>query len=181
MPTNVLLTRWHGGWAEAVVEQPLDEIVPRRIEGTLGVGAARSETEAMRIARQQLRIFSNERVEILASIEPVIASNTPDYARIPYTGIRVGDMATVGDPWNETGLERLLSVTVSADDLGYPTFDSTWRDVVVDGQEAFAQWLKKMANGTLGGQSKPATPIGQIFDKSPTCCLPPITVIEDDG
>jgi hypothetical protein len=62
------------------------------------------------------------------------------------------------DPVEETE-ERLVAMTVTTDPEGWPMYAATWRDVLYEGQAAYSQWLQKMANGTLGGQSKAATPV----------------------
>lgn len=162
MPTNVLLIRWEGGWHEATPKNTdLETLLPRRIEGTLGLGAAQSTQEVDRIADKQLDLFKVGQVVVEGSIEP----RFDDKGRTPYIGFQVGDKVSIaGNP------EYVINATVTEDEEGAVSYAIDWGDPIIRGKEAFAQWLKKMANGTLGGQAKPATPIALVPSRKPGCC-----------
>lgn len=172
MPTNVLLVRWSGGWHER--GQPgvaLDEYYPRRVEGTLGIGSARSISETNHIADKQLEIFANERAEVSCTVEPPL---TPlDAIHTPYLGFNVGDSMPMTIN-GATSNERVVSVTVTEDEEGFPQYAMTWKDLITVGQEAYAQWLKKMANGTLSGRSAVASPVSDIPPPPPSYKPTPI-------
>lgn len=174
MPTNVMLIRWQGGWHERPLSDgsDLENLLPRRIEGTLGLGAAQSTQEVDRIADKQLDLFKNSRVAISAEIAP----RFDDKGRTPYIGFQVGDKVTVEDVE-----ERVVGVTVSEDEEGAVSYQVDWRDLVFEGEEAFAQWLKKMANGTLGGQAKPANPVSQSTGGGGNACPPTLPLPSGSG
>lgn len=160
MSTSVLLVRWHGGWHE------VDSGLPDRREALLGLGAVQSVGELERIANRQLDVFSDQRTEITVGLAPVDDTDTP------YLAFTTGDTVTVPDEAGAPTSERVMAITVTEDEEGIVTFVPVMRDVILDEQARFAQAIKKMSNGTIGGHSKVATPAAQISTAGRDCCPP---------
>lgn len=163
MITNALLIRWSGGWAERV--NAASVTTHGRREAVLGLGAVQSIDEVYRIADEQLEIYASPREQISADIEPMSDTDTP------YLGFTVGDTITVPDSTGTPSAERVIAITVSEDEDGHVTYAPELHDVILGMQERFGQNLKKLANGTLRGDSKVAQPVASIVDNS-TCCAP---------
>lgn len=164
MATNALLIRWNGGWTE--VTDTISIGAHGRLEGLLGIGAVRSLDEVTRIATGQLAIFADERTMITAGTQPRFD------AECPYLGYGVGDTVLVPDVDGTPTSERIVALAVTEDSEGEPVFTPTLHDVILTEQERFNLAIKKMLNGTLHGQSTPATPAAAVAQLDPTCCPP---------
>lgn len=161
MITNSLLVLWHGGWRERTDFSAISAHV--RVEGLLGLGSIQSPQEADRIADAQLAIFATPQVEITVGTDPVGAADAP------YLGYQLGDTVVI-----DSVAERVIGISVSEDDDGVLTFVPQLRDSLPDEQDRLNLTVKKMANGTLGGSAKPATPASliNIASNAPNCCPP---------
>lgn len=164
MAANALLVRWFYGWSE--VRDDAAIAANGRREALLGIGAAHSREEMVRVAQSQLAIFADTRTEISADVVPVDETDTP------YLGFNIGDTITVPGMDGTPTAERVMAVTVSEDDNGYLTYAPEIKDVILGRQERQAQTIKKMADGTLDGASKPAQPVATFTNREPTCCSP---------
>lgn len=167
MIATVLLVYWANGWAE-VGDIGLIGTYGRR-EATLGLGAIQSIEEVNRICREQFRLYGEPLIEISVDLHPQMSVEDR-----PYRAFGVGDVvSTVPGPGGPTE-ERCLELTVQEDENGVVTYAPTFRDVIIEAQEAFQETLKKMANGTLGG-SPAATPLSAVtLASSPDCCPPAV-------
>lgn len=168
---NALLVRWSKGWHE--VTDAASIAAHGRHEALLGLGAVESVEELERIAGRQLDAYGTVREEIAGNLAPVGAADTP------YIAFEVGD--TIGVPASDgsPSQERVTALTVAEDENGQLTWVPELRDVLLTQAERLEQGLKKMADGTLGGESRVATPTGQITTQAPivkaaTSVQPPV-------
>ena len=163
MIVTSLLVRWGGGWHD--VTSPSAVARHGRIEAALGLGASSSLAEVETVANQQLAIFGDPRTEIPVDLFP----RTDDDR--PLVAFSTADRVTVPDRTGAPVLERVQAITATMDGDGRVTYAVDLRDVLLDEQERFAETLAKMANGTLGGDSKVAQPTSQVpvVDR-PDCC-----------
>lgn len=164
---NTLLVRWAGGWRE--VTDPAAVAAHGRHESLLGLGAVASTTEVDWAATQVLTYWVNGQTQISADLRPSSDDDTP------YTAFRVGDTVTVPGRTGGSLAERVVALTVSEDDNGELTWAPDLKGVLLSASERFEQALKKMADGTLSGQSKSASPVGAPETKP--AAVQPITVI----
>lgn len=156
MIVDALLTRWASGWSE--VNRPDAIAVHGRREGFLSLGAVASRDEMTTIATQQLAVFGDPRTEIAADLVPVGNNDTP------YVGFDMGDRILVPDlPGRSLSRERVKAITVAVDnDTGVVSYAPELRDPLLDERERFEDNLNKMTHGTLGGDSKVASPASYV-------------------
>lgn len=186
MIANRLLVRWSFGWYEVTdttgftpdmfVDPGLptsgifnDELwidAPVIQEAMLSLGASQDMAGMLMLARGQLDIFANPRTEIGADLAPVDETDTP------YLAFRVGDKVTVPDIDGNPVVERVRALTVTEDENGEPSFAPELKDVLLTDQERWQANLTKMANGTVSGQSKVATPASDYEGAGKSCCPP---------
>lgn len=150
MPINVLLVRWDGGWRE-IVSQPSIDTFGRR-EALLVLGALQSPQEVERVAQQQLAIFANPRMAIAADHAPIGVTDRP------FLDYNVADTITVPDYGGGTVAQRVRALSGAEDDNGEITYSPELGDLILEAQERELLILKKMADGTLDGESPVATP-----------------------
>lgn len=166
MITTALLVRWQDGWHE--VNNPAGVAAWGRKEATLALGAATNVTEVDTVAAQQLGIFVDPRTEIAGDVYPRGDSDTP------FVAYNTADRLVVGDtPGRPPANQQIQAITAVADDDGHVTYAVELRDVLLTGRERFAETVAKMANGTLGGDSKVAQPTSS-FAPVADCCAPPL-------
>jgi hypothetical protein len=163
---NRLLVLWNGGWREV----SRTAAAGARREALLGLGAATSEAQVDTIGASQLDRYADVRTAISIDVVP-----TGDSDR-PYVACGVGDTVTVPGWDGDPVIERVLSITASEDELGVLTFALDCKDLLLQQQERFEEWLKKMANGTMRGDSKVATPVASVSGGagSASDCCPPV-------
>lgn len=155
MPINALLVRWQNGWRE--VTNPTSIATWGRREALLGLGAVDSPQEVDRVATQQLMIFGDVRQEISADHRPMSVADRP------YRAYTVGDTITVPAYGGGTINERVRSITGAEDDAGEVTYSPVLGDLILEEQERVLVQIKKMADGTLDGESPAATPVSGIY------------------
>jgi hypothetical protein len=166
MIVTALLVRWENGWHE--VNYPPGIAAWGRKEGTLGLGASKSITEVDTVSTQQLVYFADPRTEIAIDLMPRNAADTPIVA------FNTADRIVVPDtPGRPPTREQVQAITATMDDDGRVTYAVELRDVLLDERERFAETLTKMANGTLGGDSKVAQPISTVGGVTTADCCPP--------
>lgn len=164
IPANAFLVGWPKGWLDRTRQESVDD-VGYRVEATLGLGAALSIKEAWRDADAELDRLARTQETYELSFVP------RDVTEVPGIGWFVGDFAAIEHPERGTEAVEIVACRVTVDDDGYVEFAPKMGDVWDDHATATNRTMKKMANGTLGGQSKIATPIdGTFFD---TDCCPP--------
>lgn len=124
-------------------------------EGLLELGAVQTEEEAIKLADSQLDIFANTRSNVVAEIDPMGDADRP------YVGVHVGDSVMIPNVDGSQSRERIIAMTVAEDTDGNVSYSPELRDPLLDEQERMAQSIKKMANGTLGGETALPTPLSQ--------------------
>jgi len=154
VPINVVLVRYSGGWRE-VRNQPSIDVFGRR-EALLGLGAIDSREEIDRVAGMQLAVFGDHRTAIAADHLPI------GPADMPYRTYNVGDTIIVPDYGGGTIAQRVRSLSGSEDDNGEITYSPELGDLILEEQERTLLAIKKMADGTLEGESPVATPVSYI-------------------
>ena len=165
MASNAMLCRWSGGWHEVIDSTSIG--AHGRRECLLGIGAVQSIPQVESIAQGQLGIFANVRQQFTTTIE------TRDESNMPYWAVGLGDQVTVPDDTLAPDTVRMLSVTVTEDAEGFPIFAPQLNDLIFQQDEATANAIKKMSNGTVGGNSTVAQPAAFIATPTPNCCPPP--------
>ena len=150
MPVNVVLVRWEGGWREVRNQASIDTFGRR--EALLSLGTVSSPDEVDRIAGQQLAVFGNPRMAIAADHAPHGRGDRP------FFDYNVGDTITVPAYGGGTISQRVRAISGAEDDNGEVTYSPELGDLILEEQERTLQALKKMADGTLEGDSPVATP-----------------------
>lgn len=154
MPINVLLCRWADGWREVVNQASIDKFGRR--EAMLGLGGLQSPAEVDRVAGMQLAIFGDSRTAIAADL---MWADTTDR---PYRAFGVSDTITVPAYGGGMISQRVRAMTGSEDDNGEVTYSPELGDLILEEQERTLQAIKKMADGTLEGESPVAMPASAI-------------------
>jgi hypothetical protein len=169
---NAMLVRWSGGYTWALAQGSIDDYSRR--EGYLTV-AASSRDEAVRIADALLANRATPDVAVTATLEPTGVGD------VPYADFAVGDYIDAPNDAGDVASQRVVAFTVSEDETGNSIFVpelSSLRQV----QEQIAQrWLKRMANGTLGGTSESAMPPRLVLPPKPKAATAPMTFSQLSG
>ena len=154
MPINVLLCRWADGWREVVNQASIDKFGRR--EAMLGLGGLQSPAEVDRVAGMQLAIFGDSRTAVAADL---MWADTTDR---PYRAFGVSDTITVPAYGGGMISQRVRAMTGAEDDNGEVTYSPELGDLILEEQERTLQAIKKMADGTLEGESPVAMPASAI-------------------
>lgn len=150
MASNVLLCRWMEGWHEVRRQSSIDAIGRR--EAFLALGAITEVGEVERVGNMQLDVVANPRTAIAADLAAI------DHTDSPYWAFNVGDTITVPDYGAGTISQRVRAITGAEDDNGEITYSPELGDLILEEQERTLQAVKKMADGTLDGESAVAQP-----------------------
>lgn len=150
MATNVVLVRWAEGFHEVKHQGSIDAIGRR--EALLALGAIENIDEVNRVAGMQLSVVAFPRTAIAADLAPI------DYSDRPYRAFNVADTITVPDYGGGTIGQRVRAITGAEDDNGEVTYSPELGDLILEEQERTLQAVKKMADGTLEGDSPVAQP-----------------------
>lgn len=118
---NALLVRWSEGWLE--VEDAASILAHDRHEDFLSVGDAQSAAEAERVAVAVLAVRAWPSEETVVGIEP------DGDGDVPYLDFGVGDVITVPDSSGVPTLCRVVGITVTADEEGFPVYAPTVQPV----------------------------------------------------
>jgi hypothetical protein len=151
-----------GGWT--YVDATPDGQTKRGV--LIGLGAQPSEHAAQLVATNELVWMSDTQEAITAGFR---ARNDDEAA--PWCA-DVGDRITVPGWDGEPSAERLLSWTYDEDTHGTVTWAPELKSVRLGDLERHEQALKKMADGTVRGTSRVATPVNAIDTGGPSCCTP---------
>ena len=160
MPVNVLMCRWVGGWREVRNEASIAAYGRR--EAFLSTGALQSPQEVDRVAGEQLGIFGDPRTAIAADIEPM------GQADRPYRSWNVGDTITIPNYGGGTISQRVRALTGAEDENGEVTYSPELGDLILETQERHELAIKKMADGSMDGESPVATPVAQTMQAQRT-------------
>lgn len=169
---NAMLVRWSGGYTWATVAGSIDTYGRR--EGYLAV-AASSKDEALRIAHALLANRATPDVAVTAVLEP---TGTGD---VPYADFGLGDYVDAADAAGAVASQRMVSLTVTEDEHGNTRFVPELTSQRKVQEEAAQRWLKRMANGTLGGTAESATPPRVSPPPKPKAATAPMTFSQLSG
>lgn len=150
MPINALLCRWAEGWREVL--HPASIATYGRREAFLSLGAVQTRDEVDRVGGMQLNVVANPRMAIAADLAPM------GQADKPYRTFSVGDTITVPNYGGGTISQRVRALTGAEDEVGEITYSPELGDLILEEQERTLQAVKKMADGTLEGDSPVAQP-----------------------
>lgn len=149
MSANVFLIRCALGWLERKDTSAVT--AAGRNEALLGLGSLATAAEAYRVADGQLAEFARVREEITAGHAPV------DDTEESYLAYRPGDTITAPDSAGAPASVRVVGLTVTEDDeTGRALITPTLGDMLIGAEPQLAQVTKKMAPGSVAGQSKVA-------------------------
>lgn len=149
--TNALLVRWSGGWIEVTSAAAPAGVEPGRREGFLQLGSVTSAAEAERVALAVLAQRDEPAVAVSSVVEPAGGDD-------PFIDFDVGDFITVPDEAGAPMAARVRSLGVSEDDMGNPVFEPELSSIHDEAEVRLQRWLKRLANGSLGGTVESATP-----------------------
>lgn len=166
--TNTFLVLSHRGWDEVL--DAGDVADDGRSEELLGLGAQHSFAEARRIARKQLAVYSQARLQLRATVVPT------SMGEIPWLAYECGD--TLADV-DGLGPMRVTQIEVREDEEGNVTFPLLLHDRFLTEADQTAQAIQKYSAGVLRGDSRVATPAAlvDVALAGPNCCPP---VVNDD-
>lgn len=146
----MVLCRWAEGFHEVRLQESIDAIGRR--EALLGLGAIDNIGEVERVAGMQLSVVAYPRTAIAADLAPIDRSDRP------YWAFNVADTITAPDYGTGTIGQRVRAITGAEDDDGEVTYSPELGDLILEEQERTLQAVKKMADGTLEGESPVAQP-----------------------
>lgn len=147
---NVLLVRYAYGWHEVV--DAASVAAYGRHEAFLSLGAAQSTAEVERVAAALFTVQAAPRVSTTVGLEPTGAGDDP------YVDFDVADYVTAPDETGAPAPQRVLGLTVTEDAEGNPVFAPELSSLADELDSRLQRWLKRMADGTLGGTAESATP-----------------------
>lgn len=148
---DALIVRWAGGQIR------VPDTGGTKL-GFLKLGKAASVEEGTRIATQFVAMFGVEQTMWSGDVAPTGIGD------IPYLDFTLGDTVTVGGH-----LERAVELSgVLTEDGVFPKV--AVRDLILDAQDRLALTVRRMADGTLGGDAAPASPAASPppFGANPT-------------
>jgi len=147
---NAILIHWSGGYRTA---QNAPSIAAYgRHEAFLELGSANSEEEVDRIAGDLLGVRGEPEVATTVAMEPAGGDR-------PYEDFGVGDWLTCPDEAGTPTSFRVNGLAVSEDPEGQPVFVPELRTKQQSVDTHQQRWLKRMANGALGGSTNVARPV----------------------
>jgi len=147
---NAFLVRWADGFHE--VEDAASIAEHGRKEAFLSLGDVQSTAEADAICAALFEAMANPQVSTTLAIDPTGVGD------MPYTHFRKGDSITAPAFEGGTASQRVRALTTSVDDNGNVIFVPELRAVVQEEAERIQRWLKRLANGALGGTTNAPSP-----------------------
>jgi len=169
---NAFLVRWADGFHE--VEDAASIATHGRKEGFLSLGDVQSTAEADAICAALFESMAKPQIATTMAIDPTGVDD------VPYTHFRKGDSITAPAYEGGTSSQRVRALTTTEDENGRVIFVPELRAVVQEEAERIQRWLKRLANGALGGTTNapsPASTGGGVAGFSPIgqVELPPFT------
>lgn len=148
---NALLVRYAGGYHEVVDQDSIDE--HGRAEGFLQLGGVQSEEDVETIASSLFAQMANPQVGTIMAIDPTGVGDVPN------RHYRKGDYIIAPDENGVPTLQRVRSLTTTVDrETGKLLFVPELRDIVEEETDRLNRWLKRLANGALGGSTNTPSP-----------------------
>lgn len=147
---NAFLVRWADGFHE--VEHAGSITEHGRKEGFLSLGDVQSTAEVEAICNALFESMAEPQVATTMAIDPTGVDD------VPYTHFRKGD--SINAPAFEGGVssQRVRALTTSEGENGQVIFVPELRSVVQEEAERIQRWLKRLANGALGGTTNAPSP-----------------------
>lgn len=159
---NAVLTRWARGlvW---VTDAPSIAQWDRH-EGYLEVGAAQSEADAVRMAEAFLGVRAQPTVNTVVGVEPRGLDD------VPGVHFGVGDWVTAPDEDGVATVQRVRALSMADDPnlVGGVQEVPELRALQAERDDDVQQWLKRMANGAVGGTARSAS-------RAPSALAPPLS------
>lgn len=148
--TNALLVRWVNGFTEVVDQPSIDE--HGRKEGFLSLGNVQSEATAERVCAALFERMAQPRISTTMAILPTGLGDEP------WLDWFVADLINAPDDEAGVSSQRVMSLTTTADEEGNPVHVPQLRDRIEDESERIQRWLKRLANGAMGGVTNQPAP-----------------------
>jgi hypothetical protein len=167
---STLLVRWSLGWIDVY---PTTPVSGRRREATLSLGNVGAINEAITAGQRLLEVVGGVRETVALGVIPRTDSTTP------YQGWRPAPNTFITAPgWSGPAAQKVASVTVTQDDDGELLYEFDLIDRVTDNEARIQRWLKRMSNGTVGGQSAQASPERPKWSPKPVGRKPTATFMQ---
>lgn len=147
---NVFLVRWADGFHFVKDETSITE--HGRREAFISLGDVQSIAEAETICRSLFTAMADPQIATTLAIDPTGSGD------VPYTDFRKGDYITAPAYEGGTASQRVRALTTSVDENGNVIHVPELRHVVEEEAERTQRWLKRLANGALGGASNAPSP-----------------------
>lgn len=147
---NALLVRWADGYHEVIQQDSIDE--HGRKEGFLQLGALQSTEEVETVCASLFDYMANPQISTVLAVDPTGNGDTPGIHFVK------GDYITAPAEEGGTASQRVRSLTTTEDDNGNPIFVPELRSAVEEEVERLNRWLKRLANGALGGSTNTPSP-----------------------
>ena len=147
---NALLCRWSGGYHEVINQDSIDE--HGRKEGFLQLGALQSESAVETVCEALFEHMANPQISTVLAIDPTGNGDTPGIHFVK------GDYIVAPAEEGGTASQRVRSITTTTDENGNPIFVPELRTAVEEEVERLNRWLKRLANGALGGSTNTPSP-----------------------
>lgn len=148
---NVLLVRWFGGYQEVANAASVTE--HGRREALLTLGSVTTTEEVTRIADALLALTADPRVATEMGIDPTGDGDQP------YVDFTLGMTITAPDEDGNETAQRVVSITVTEDENGEPSYATELKDTMQVLEEQTNRWLKLLLAGTLRGNARNAVPV----------------------
>lgn len=147
---NALLCRWAHGYHEVVDQDSIDE--HGRKEGFLQVGVLQSEEEVETVCAALFARMANPQISTVLAVDPTGNGDTPGIHFVK------GDYITAPAAEGGTASQRVRALTTTEDENGNPLFVPELRSAIEEEADRLNRWLKRLANGALGGSTDTPSP-----------------------
>lgn len=149
---NALLVRWADGYHEVTDD---DSITARgRKEGFLQLGALQSTEEVETVCAALFEYMANPQISTVLAIDPTGSGDTPGIHFVK------GDYITAPAEEGGTSSQRVRSITWTEDENGNVIPALELRTAIEEEIDNVNRWLKRLANGALGGVTNTPSPAG---------------------
>lgn len=147
---NALLCRWANGYHEVV--DAASVAAHGRKEGFLQVGALQSEEEVETVCAALFEKMADPQISTVLAVDPTGSGDTPGIHFVK------GDYITAPAYEGGSSSQRVRALTTTEDENGNPIFVPELRNAVEEEVDRLNRWLKRLANGALGGSTDTPSP-----------------------
>lgn len=149
--TNALLVKYEGGFTEVIDQPSIDE--HGRKEGFLQLGGVQSEGAVETICAALFERIARPQISTTMAIDPTGIGDVPNI------DFRKGAYIMAPDESGAIVSQRVRSLATSVDpETGKLLHVPTLRDAIEEETEQLERWLKRLANGALGGTTNTPSP-----------------------